>query len=91
MINKFLMKIGLKEKDLDTYLESTDFIEKVVTENEYTVTVVEDNIWYIITGWKNGKNAHTCIHAYPKSNEKDTVAMIDKYVDAILSVMKKYK
>lgn len=82
------MKLGLKEKDLATYLESTDFIEKVVIDNEYTVTVQEDICSYIIKGWKNGKNAHFYAEIYPKSTEKDTIAEIDKYVNAILEVMK---
>lgn len=81
------MKLGLKEKDLATYLESTDFIEKVVTDNEYTVTV-QDYIWYNIIGWKNGKNAHIYAEVFPKSNEKDTLEEIDKYVKAIMSTMK---
>lgn len=88
MLNKILMKLGLKEKDLSTYLECVNDIVKVVIDGEYTVTVDEDDIWYNIIGWKNGKNAHTCIHTYPKSTEKDTLELIDRYVKAIMSTMK---
>ena len=88
IIDKILMKLGLKEKDLATYLESTDFIERVVKDNEYTVTVKDDICYYHIIGWKNGKNAHYYATVCPKSTEKATLEVIDRFVKAMLSTMK---
>lgn len=83
------MKLGLKEKDLTTYLECADKIEKVIIDDEYTVTVIEDNVgWYDIIGWKNSKCRNIRFRIWPMTTEKATFEKIDKCVNAILKVMK---
>ena len=89
VLNKILMKLGLKEKDLTTYLECADNIKKVVTDSEYTITVIEDIVgWYDIIGWKNCKCKHLSFRIWPMTTEKATFAKIDKCVNAILDTMK---
>lgn len=91
MLNKILMQLGFKEKDLATYLEYSDNIEKIVNDGEYTVTVVKDAACYNILGWKYGKNTHTSfavrrlIHEDAKFFNK-----IDKMIEVVLTVMKKH-
>ena len=88
-LNKILMKLGLKAKDLPTYLECVDDIVKVVIDGDYTVTVVEDEVsGYRLIGWNNNVCSHIGAFIWPKSNEKDTLEEIDKYVKAIMSTMK---
>lgn len=90
MLNKILMKIGLKEKayykDLITYLNCTDKIEQVIIKNsKYIVTVAKDiKGRYDIISWKNGSRYASFCSICEMPTEKATFEKIDKYVKSLI-------
>ena len=85
------MELGFKEKDLATYLECSDNIEKIVNDGEYTVTVVKDAAFYYILGWKYGKSAHSGFEACRHIHEDAKFFnKIDKMIEVELTCMKEH-
>ena len=91
MLNKILMELGFKEKDLATYLQCSNNIEKIVNDGEYTVTVVKDAACYDIRGWKYGKSDHSgCTVCRPIHEDAKFFNKIDKMIEVELTCMKKH-